>query len=201
MALVLHDVRKAYRLIADYQQRMVELLDFIKNELNAEHYYHDLKYSYDPRSIHKFYHEDNAGKKFLPMLDMHLLWHRTKNTPDGQEWQNALEPDDLVFDICLRSDESQDGKLTTGESSSVLHIFIYQCVHYQRKNNWFRDICWNSKYPDFGVVGEYKDKSSDNKYKIYGEKIDLMKLCDKKSTINTLAEFRKRASEKLGLEI
>lgn len=198
MALVLQDVRKAYRLIADYQQRMVELIDFIKNELNAEHYYHDLKHNYDSRSIHKIYHDQNVGKNFLPMLDMHLLWQRTKNIREGQEWQNALEPNDVVFDICLRSDESQDGKLTTLESSSELHIFVYQCVHYRRKNNWFRDIWWNSKYPNFGVVGEYKDKSSDNEYKIYGEKIDLVELFDKESTVNALSKFRKQASKKLG---
>ena len=33
MSEILHDVRKAYNLIASYQQRIVELLDFIKNEL------------------------------------------------------------------------------------------------------------------------------------------------------------------------
>ena len=35
MSEILHDVRKAYNLIASYQQRIVELLDFIKNELRA----------------------------------------------------------------------------------------------------------------------------------------------------------------------
>ena len=30
MSLILQDVRKAYRLLADYQQRIIELITFIK---------------------------------------------------------------------------------------------------------------------------------------------------------------------------
>lgn len=38
MNLILQDVRKAYRLLADYQQRIIELITFIKKELDIEHF-------------------------------------------------------------------------------------------------------------------------------------------------------------------
>ncbi|MDI4511021.1 hypothetical protein E6P75_12575 [Moraxella osloensis] len=86
MSLVLQDVRKAYRLLADYQQRIIEMLDFIKDEiLEAEHYYHDLPSSISPQSIHKIYKEQDIGKKFLPMLNMHLVRYSPMSRPNNHK--------------------------------------------------------------------------------------------------------------------
>ena len=48
MNLILQDVRKAYRFLADYQQRIIELITFIKKELDIEHYYHSIPNYCDP---------------------------------------------------------------------------------------------------------------------------------------------------------
>lgn len=192
MSLVLQDVRKAYRLLADYQQRIIEMLDFIKDEiLEAEHYYHDLPSSISPQSIHKIYKEQDIGKKFLPMLNMHLLWHKTQSMPNGQEWQNSLKENDLVFDISISTNES--------ETSSALHIYVYQCIKYTRKITWYSDV-WAKKYdyPKFGSVGNFKDDLDTIEYQIYGERIDLTELCNEEMTRQAIEKFRKNASEKLG---
>nr|WP_313427181.1 hypothetical protein [Moraxella sp.] len=193
MSAVLQDVRKAYRLLADYQQRIIELLDFTKDKLGAEHYYHDLPNNYSPQSIHKIYTDENVGKRFLPMLDMHLLWHKTKSIPEGEEWQNHLQKDDLVFDIIVKSNET--------ETSSALHLYVYQCVKYTRKNNWYRDVWYNSDYPNFGEVGIYKDNSDLIEYCIYGERIDLADLFNEQEANKIIEAFKSRTSHALGCKI
>ena len=193
MSVVLQDVRKAYRLLADYQQRIIELLDFIKDKFGAEHYYHDLPNSYSTQSIHKIYTDENVGKRFLPMLDMHLLWHKTKSIPEGEEWQNHLQKDDFVFDIIVRSNET--------ETSSALHLYVYQCIKYSRKNNWYRDVWCNSDYPEFGAVRTYQDNLGLIEYGIYGERIDLEDLINEQEANKIIEAFKKRASEKLGCKI
>lgn len=191
MSLVLQDVRKAYELLADYQQRIVELLDFIKNELGAEHYYHNLPNSISSQSIPKIYTLNNVGIKLLPMLDMELLWHKTLNVPEDEWWQDYILPNDLVFDIIVKTNDSDD--------TSSLHLYVYQCIKYTKKYNWYEDV-WNQsyEYPVFNTVGNYKNDSDTIEYQIYGEKIDLSQLSNEQMTKKALEEFRKNASEKLG---
>lgn len=144
MSEILHDVRKAYNLIASYQQRIVELLDFIKNELRAEHYWHNLPNSYSSQSIKYIYTDSNVGLNFLPMLDMQLLWYKNKATSYNDDWQSFIQPNDLVFDVVVKSKETDD--------SSALYFYVYKCVKYTRKKDWFNDVWWKKPYdyPDIG---------------------------------------------------
>lgn len=197
MALVLQDVRKAYRLIADYQQRVVELLDFIKKELNAEHYWQHLENSYSSSSsIKNIYTDQKAGKNLLPMLDMHLLWYRENNT---LKEYNTIQNCDLFFDILLRSDNNKENSLSVTESTSELQIFIYQNIKFVGKD-WYNEVWLKSEYPKFNTV-QHTVVSPDIEYKIYGEKIDLTELFNETATRNSLAKFRKRASEKLVTQV
>lgn len=195
MILALQDVRTAYRLLADYQQKVIELIDFIKNELGAEHYYHYRPNNVDSRAIHKIYTDPKSGCAFLSMMDLHLLWHRTKHIPDGEEWQNNIQKDDLVFDILIASDENDGGKLSPAQSRSELQIYVYQAIQYQRKINWYDDIWIKSVYPEFGEVGQIQNDTGE--YCIYADKLDLTDLYDEQVTRTALVAFRQRASEKL----
>lgn len=199
MQSALLDVRKAYRLLADYQQRIIELLDFIRNELKAEHYYHYQPNSIASQSIHKIYNAPDIGWKFLPMLNMNLLWHKTANVPAG-EWSRHIQQNDLVFDFCIVSDEDNDETLLPEESKSELHIYVYKCVKYTRKKNWYDDVWCKFEYPNLGEVKTFSN-NEDIEYQIYGDKLDIADLYNKETVEIALAEFRKRASEKLGLEI
>ena len=202
MNLILQDVRKAYRLLADYQQRIIELITFIKKELDIEHYYHSIPNYCDPRSLYKIYNiEDGIGWRFLPMMNLTLLLHKTCSIPAGEEWQNHIKPNDLAFSIVIASDEDNDGELSPIDSKSEIHIYIYQCQKHKRKKDWYSDVWWNIEYPDFGTVTHYQDKSGEIEYQIYGESLDLSEMYDEESVRSTLDAFRKRASEKLGQEI
>lgn len=203
MNLVLQDVRKAYRLLADYQQRIAELLGFIKDKLGAEHYTYNVPNCTAPNSLHKIYTgNENVGRGLLPMMDLHLLWHRTQHVPEGQEWQNNLRQGDLVFEIKIASDEDENGRLSAIESTSELHIIVYQCIKYRRKADWYTDVWRNRKYPEFNEVGSYQDYSGGEiEYRIYGERLDLSQMYDEESVREVLNAFRKRASEQLMQDI
>ena len=88
MNLILQDVRKAYRLLADYQQRIIELITFIKKELDIEHFSYYFPNYYTLRYIDKIYNgESEIGLRFLPMMDFRLLLHKTKNISNNNVWQ------------------------------------------------------------------------------------------------------------------
>ena len=199
MSLILQDVRKAYRLLADYQQKICELLTFIKDEIGAEHYSYYMHNHIDPRYLYnKFYTgNENIGRGFLPMMDLHLFWQRTQYVPEGQEWQNHLRQGDLVFEIKIASDEDDNGRLSAAESTSELHIIVYQCIKYRRKVNWYADVWCNRKYSEFNQVGFYQDNSDEIEYRIYGERLDLSQMYDEERVRDVLNAFRKRASEQL----
>lgn len=198
MKLVLQDVRKAYRLIADYQQRIVELLDFIKTELGAEHYYHYQPHSYSSQSIYKIYNDENVGWNFLPMTKMCLLWHKTKS--GTYDWQNNIQQNDLGFAVEIRSDEKPNDEASVEDSHSELQIFVYRCIKYTRRNNWYVDVWDKFTYPDFGEVVEVKNGDG-IEYQIYGEKLDLSELDSQEKVLEKLNTFRERASEKLRTKI
>lgn len=216
MNLVLQDVRKAYILLADYQQRVIELINYIKKNLNAEHYCYNMPHSFNWSSFNRIYNPaNNIGWDFLPMIDLKILWHKAKNVPDGEEWQYNVQKDDLVFVIHIASNNNDNDndngngndnnsrKLSAIESRSELHIYIYQCLKYKRKKNWHDDVWFPSQknYLKFKEIIPYKDRTGEIEYHIYGERLDLSQMYDEEGVKELLDAFRQRASAKLGQKI
>ena len=202
MNLILQDVRKAYRLLADYQQRIIELITFIKKELDIEHFSYYFPNYYTLGYIDNIYNgESEIGLRFLPMMDFILLLHKTKNISNNNVWQYNFQKDDLFFEIYVASDDGKEDKLPICDSRSEIRIYIYKCLKYKRKKNWYSDVWWNIEYPDFGTVTHYQDKSGEIEYQIYGENLDLSEMYDEESVRTILDAFKKRASEKLKQEI
>ena len=54
--------------------------------------------------------------RFLPMMNLTLLLHKTRSIPAGEEWQNHIKPNDLAFSIVIASDEDNDGELSPIDS-------------------------------------------------------------------------------------
>ena len=203
MNLVLQDVRKAYILLADYQQRVIELINHIKKNLNVEHYCYNMPHSFNWSSFNRIYNPaNNIGWDFLPMIDLKILWHKTKNVPNGEEWQNNVQQGDLVFVINIASNENKNGELSAIESKSELHIYIYQCLKYKRKKNWYNDV-WDRSRNNlkFEEIITYKDETGEIEYQIYGERLDLSQMYDEEGVKELLDAFRQRASAKLGQKI
>lgn len=132
------DVRRAYRLLADYQQRLVELLAFIRSELNAKPYHQCFRNAV-PRGFSGLEQSETAGKRFLPLLDVSVLSLRN----NGQEdYVHNHKSGDLLVDINVISDSgnsSNEGvKEDAGKSAETApahwqftSLFaIYQLQHH-----------------------------------------------------------------------
>ena len=80
------DVRKAYRLLADYQQRVLELLSFIREELGASYYYQHFRNKL-PRSLDQLERREDGGEKLLPAYS--TRW-RTRFHADGGRCSSVM---------------------------------------------------------------------------------------------------------------
>src|SRR5690606_34486598 len=67
------DVRKAYRLLADYQQRLFELLGHIRERVGASAYYHQYAYPL-PQGLDGLEKRNNSGLRYLPFNDLSAIW-------------------------------------------------------------------------------------------------------------------------------
>ncbi|MDH1528002.1 hypothetical protein [Pseudomonas mosselii] len=193
------DVRKAYRLLADYQQRILELLGFIREELGADYYY-QVPRNRVPRSLEGLEVSNSAGQRFLPFNDISVLWLRNAGQEDPV---HCHEKGDLLFDVWVRSDTgngADDEEASIVEHSrSELRIYIFQCVEpHKGPYNWFSQVWQQTRYPAMGELLECDDNPG---YRAYAEALDLSVCTDEDAIRTAFNELRKRASEKLDQQI
>lgn len=189
------DVRKAYRLLADYQQRIIELLALIRSDLGAEYYFRAFRNGARDfnASIER---SNNAGQSFLPMADVSVLWRRDAGQESPEHFHRT---GDLLIDAWVRSDtgNGQNGEpeLSVNESTSELRIYFFLCVKPSiESNNWYAKVWNRTTYPK---LGEAKTCDKTPGYRIYGEALQLTDLADENAVHNAVNSLRERASSKL----
>ncbi len=193
------DVRKAYRLLADYQQRILELLGFIREELGADYYY-QIPRNRVPRSLDGLEVSNSAGQRFLPFNDMSVLWLRNGGQEDPV---HCHEKGDLLFDVWVRNDtgngEDTEEASIVENSRSELRIYIFQCLEpHKGPYNW-RSQVWDLTY--YPAMGEVLECDGNPGYRAYAEALDLSVCTDENAIRTALSGLRKRASEKLDQQI
>lgn len=194
------DVRKAYRLLADFQQRMFELLGFIRERLGAEDYYH--KYLYPlPQGLEGLDKRDNSGLRYLPFYDLSAIW--LKNQGQDTPWDNHM-PGDLMFGAWVRSDTDFDkysgqfNGLPAEQSRSVLVLSVVVCETPMAKPcNWYGKIWDYMGYPEDDEVNDTDVPG----YRCYAKSIDLEQLSDRDAIETAIADGCARASQKLNTPI
>ncbi len=192
----LQDVRKAYRLLADYQQRVLELLGFIREELGARYYYQHFRKK-PPRSLDRLERSNDGGKRLLPFNDVSLLWLRDGGQEDPIHFhQNG----DLLIDAWVRSDtgngEGFEADAAAENSSSELRIYFFLCVEpNEESHNWYYAVWSKTKYPPLGQMTVCDNNPG---YRAYGEALNLADLTDEASVRNAIAALRERATTALG---
>ena len=193
------DVRKAYRLLADYQQRILELLGFIREELGASHYYQHQRNS-APRKLDGLEVSNNAGARFLPFNDISIFWLRNSGQEDPV---HCHQKGDLFIDVWVRSDTGNgvdsEEALTVENSRSELRIYFFQCVDPHKGScNWRSQIWDQTEYPELGEAVECDGNPG---YRAYGEALDLAQCTDENAIRVALDGLRKRATAKLDQKI
>jgi hypothetical protein len=193
------DVRKAYRLLADYQQRLIELLALIREELGAVHYYQEYRYK-TPRDFARLERSDDAGWRFLPMSDISVLWMRDSAQEDSIHFHKK---GDLLIDVFVRSDtgNGQHGNDQTPveESSSELWIYFFLCMHPQEEShNWYHKVWMQTHYPKLNEAETCEDNTG---YQMYGEALKLSDLTNEMAVKEAIKALRERASARLDYPI
>ena len=146
---VLKDVRKAYRLLADYQSALLTLVNDIAQEVGAT-YYSAANPNYPLRSYNANPFGKKTGKDFLPMLSAsHLFLAARKENPEPQ---NNPEAGDLLLDFRLMSDTNElEGQepVPAETAESLLLIYLYRVTEtLPEGTNWYHKIWMNTEYPE-----------------------------------------------------
>lgn len=194
------DVRKAYRLLADYQQRMFELLGYIRERLGATSYHHEYLYP-RPHGLDGLEKNESSGLRYLPFYDLAALW--LKNQGQEAPWENH-EKGDLMFGAWVRSDtgydkyEGQFSEQTAEQTSSVIVLSVLICDGpAPEPRNWYWDIWCCIDYPQDGEVND----SDIAGYRCFTQAIPLAQLGDKAAVESALDSWCAKASKKLDFQI
>lgn len=194
------DVRKAYRLLGDYQQRMFELLGHIRERLGAAVYHHEYVYPL-PQGLDRLEKRDNSGWRYLPFYDLSAIWLKS----NGQEapWDNHL-PGDLMFGAWIRSDTGFDkysGQFSSEpveQTHSELVLSVVVCDKpADQPCNWYYKIWHSVGYPEDGEVNAADLPG----YRCFAKAIPLERLANKVAIAAALDEWCVLASQQLDVPI
>lgn len=191
------DVRKAYRFLADYQQRLIELLALIREELEAVNYYQCYR-NRTLRNFDRMERYNDAGWCFLPMSDVSVLWRR--DSGQKEDPNNFHSTGDLLIDVTVRSDtgngQHENSSLSVEKSSIELCIYFFLCITpREESNNWFSKVWEKTDYPQLNKVEVCENNPG---YFMYGEALQLSDLTDESTVKQAIKALRERASANLG---
>lgn len=191
------DVRKSYRFLVDYQQRLIELLALIREELEAVNYYQCYR-NRTLRNFDRMERNNDAGWCFLPMCDVSVLWRR--DSGQKEDSNNFHSTGDLLIDVIVRSDtgngQHENSHLPVEKSSSELRIYFFLCITpREESHNWFSKVWEKTDYPQLNKVEVCEDNPG---YFMYGEALQLSELTDESTVKQAIKALRERASTNLG---
>ena len=195
------DVRRAYRLLADYQQHLFELLCYIRERLGANAYYqeHVFKRPGDAAGLES---DEFSGWRYLPCYDLSLLW--LKHAGQDAPWDNHRKGDQM-FGAWIRSDTGFDKYSKTFSQESVekthseLVLSVVVCdTPAKAPYNWYSKVWCGIPYPADGTVGTASEVPG---YRCYVKAIPLAALADQSSVNDMIDSWLSAASKALGLQI
>lgn len=194
------DVRKAYRLLADYQQRLFELMGLIRERLGASDYYHSYAQSL-PQALAGMDKRDKSGLRFLPLFDASFIWLKHQGQPEP--WAKPL-PGDVMFGAWVRSDTGFDkhtscfGDLPAEETSSEVVLSAVVCRDAPAgKFNWYDHAWCGIDYPEDGHVNDTDLPG----FACYTKAAPLAAFADAASIEHTLGAWCAEAGTKLGIPL
>lgn len=198
------NVRKAYALLEDYQQRVVELMDFVRGELGA------IRYNYRSHSglgkyFDNIYSENDAGRLFLPFMDVSFLWLNGGGKDKHGDAYNH-QPGDLLIDarVCSntancwpsfkRNLQKEEESRLPQQGSSELRLYVLQRITAASdKYNWRDDVWWYIEPDEYNKFNELINcRRHEGKYQMYAESFDLENLGDEKAVRDVMNGFKQR---------
>ncbi|CAM2192083.1 DUF1214 domain-containing protein [Paraburkholderia kururiensis] len=174
---VLKDVRKAYRILADYQSALLTLVNDIAREVGADYYTASYPNS-PPRSYNVNPFGRRTGKNFLPMLAASYLF--LAGGRDSEEPENNPRAGDFLLDFRLMSDTDElEGRepMPAEKAESLLLIYLYFATEtLPGGTNWYRTIWMNTEYPESD--GAWQPTSSFDSVRVSRLTVNLEEFAD-----------------------
>lgn len=188
------EVRKAYALLENYQQRVIELVDFVREELGARHNSQQY-YAGNPGQLDGIYSDSNSGRKFLPLLDMSFLWLSSESEANDLRGHQI---GDLLIDarVCSNTENSwpnfEGGSSENGNTE--LRLYVLQCITpVSIGHRWYKDVWEYIPYDQFKTLIDCP--KNEGKYQMYAESFDLAELGDERAVRDAMSGFKKRVME------
>lgn len=197
----LSDVRRAYRLLADYQQRLFELLGYMRERLGATAYFQDYVFG-RPGNVSGLENDEFAGWRYLPCFDLSVIWLKHGNQEAPWDTHRA---GDQMFGAWIRSDTGFDkysGRFVDepiDEARSELVLSVVMCdTPAPAPCNWYNRVWCGIPYPPDGTVGHSDAVPG---YRCYAKAIALEALADQVAVDRAIDDWCDAASEALGVPV
>lgn len=197
----LGDVRRAYRLLWCYQERVFDIIRTIESEFESLRFY-----VWEPHNAARIDGSTNPISRnpwfAFPMMNVSWLYRS-----DGDP--NFAKPGDWLLDIRVVSDSGYDAEanwraaLDPAEfpdieaSESKLNLYVFFCTG-EVQGNWLRNIWDRVEWPD---TDEEVQPDGDLPIKKIGVSLSLADLPDKEAVQARVRAFKKSASAALGAEL
>jgi len=199
----LTEVRKAYRLIWLYQQRLIETIRILSEQFEVRFYQFSASLP------------GNSGQnplerqlwEFLPLHVASVLFLNQVSV--SSDPNNKPAKNDYLLEISSISDTvrlgTQDrrspiefGAPESTESRSQIRIYLFVNDEDREANtNWYSGIWNKTDYPPHDQVGS----SRVGGVRTYGYWFDLTDMADMESISNCAALFKSKAQERLGVSL
>lgn len=206
------DVRKAYRVLSEYQVRVIGLLRVIGEKFGGKSYervYHPKQYKSRGHGLLKEFpsfselesSDDAARWLLLPLLNATMFW--LKPTEEREDYDRRHERGDVMIDIQILSDtglndDHEDAGYGPEGSASQIAITLLHCdqpMSDELNKGWFSSVWqWTDAYPEPGRVAE----SGVDGYRWYREFIPLTALVDRPAVHKEMDGLWQRAMEQFG---
>ena len=200
----LTDVRRAYRLVYLYQERLYDIIKYIRRSMGLCHYRRERPYDTGKSST------DFVGRAVWDGIPFYNF--STLLLPNGQD-KDSLSKGEWMLDLHFLADRDvfdesgwyvKDGKdrpenfVPVEKSASVLQIYLYQAKS-DLKLEALQDIWCHNYWPKYEEKHEFKD-DHDNKVVVYGKEFNLECLQNEKELKEVLDDFKESAREVLRLK-
>jgi hypothetical protein len=148
------DVRHAYRLLADYQKRCLDMLTLIGQQFPETEFYYWKPSTVSPVPIARTDPRDFWGWNFLPLYQSSLLLvptHGGGGEPSVGDWLVEVRiTSDTGWDMPDRRIEPDASKFISVDSAdSQLSVMVFKCVSRPASGqNWFHHVWANTSWPE-----------------------------------------------------
>lgn len=198
---VLLDVRRSYRLLADYQQRLFELLGYIRERLGAVASYQEPVFK-PPRDMAGLESDDFSGWRYLPCFDLSVIWLKNAGQESPKDNHRA---GDQMFGVWIRSDTGFDkynkkfSSEAVEQTRSELVLSVVVCDSpAAAPYDWYSNVWCGIPYPADGAVGASDDVPG---YRCYVKAVPLALLADQSSVNASIDTWCMDASYALGVPV